>query len=199
MSPLASETVKLVTGILLFVAAMVVLVYIFIRHPRLTDDQRALLRFFCAIAAGLAGAFLSGDALFRLNEQWSAKSSMLVEGTAGCALLMFVWFTFPRSSPAATPPASGPPPTSPPAVHFTLLDGMHFQQAATIVAQLDGCTVDLSSLTAAECQARMIGRELHCADVVTAMRRLGDCTDPSGSVRPYKVRKKDAQFTLTPK
>jgi hypothetical protein len=65
---------------------------------QLTDDQRVILRLFCSLCAGLvfSAGLITGAALLKVDAAVGATTKVAVYGTAGVALFLAVWFSFPK-------------------------------------------------------------------------------------------------------
>src|SRR5438034_10702843 len=80
---------------LVFVAILVLFLMVaFFKAGTLSDGQQKILRFFCSLCAGFAGALITGEALFRLTTDIGRAGNLAVSGTAGAALFFAVWFTY---------------------------------------------------------------------------------------------------------
>lgn len=74
-----------------FAAALVISLFVaFFTKERLSDGQRQILRFLCALCAGFSSALITGDALFKLDTGWGETSKLAVSETAGAALFFTV-------------------------------------------------------------------------------------------------------------
>ena len=83
---------------------MVFLMLTFFIKDSSSATQYNTLRFLTSLCSGFAGAFFTGEALFRLDQTLPAGGKIAVSGTAGCALFFVLWFTYPKrteSSPGA--------------------------------------------------------------------------------------------------
>jgi hypothetical protein len=117
-----------------FLALIVVFLMItFFKGGTLTPGQYNTLRFLTALCAGFAGGFLTGDALFRWEQDMASGAKFGISGAAGCALFFTIWFTYPPL----------PPPDN--RLILSIPAGWTFQQAvlgiakaARRVAQLEG-------------------------------------------------------------
>lgn len=114
-----------------FVAFLVLfLVATYFVQDKSTHGQYKTLRFLTALCAGFAGGFLTGDAIFSMQQQWSSGGKIAISGTAGCALFFAVWFTYGAVTGGGTPP---PPP--PNRVRLAFPGGLTFEQAIASVAE----------------------------------------------------------------
>lgn len=157
-----------------FAAALFVFLGLtFFLKDRLSDDQRTLLRFFCALCAGFAGGLFTGEALFKAESKTGLE--WVVSGTAGFALFFLIWLTFPKVS------------RPPDAFHFTIPKGWSFKQAVEAVVGVDQATADYDGFTADELKAPLQERELRTESPSDALRSLRLLTI-SATVRPYDVR-----------
>jgi hypothetical protein len=147
----------------------------FFRRGKLEAHQWALLRFLLALCAGFAGGLISGEALFKLVQNWGVNNQMAVSGTAGFALFFTVWFTFPQ--------LAGRPVDD---YAFSLPDGWTFQDAATEIARQDQAVTDLSVFNAAELIANLKAGELRTKNVINALVSLQRLAAP-GTIRRYTV------------
>src|SRR5437764_12203665 len=68
-------------GFLLVLVIFLMITYL--RRDTSTANQHNILRFLTALCGGFAGGFLTGDALFRFEEQWSSGAKMGDSGRAG--------------------------------------------------------------------------------------------------------------------
>jgi hypothetical protein len=78
-----------------FLAALVVFLGVTIYLPPKDNTGRATLKFLTALSAGFSGGFLTGDALFKYQQQ-IGNSVLSISGAAGCALFFTVWIIYPK-------------------------------------------------------------------------------------------------------
>jgi hypothetical protein len=179
--------VQLYTGIFFAVAVFIALLVIFFTTPVLTDDQRRILRFFCAFMAGCSGAFLSGDALFDYTHA-SKGTKIAVQGTAGCALFFCVWFTFEplRRKSGVT------------ACTVSIPDGGTFESVAVHFGKLDHVGVDLSALTLGERAAPLREARLEAKTALDILAKLHAFAKPPAHIRPYRLERDGVLVKLVP-
>ncbi len=114
-------------GFLLVLVAFLMIT--FLRKDTASANQWKNMRILSALCAGFAGGFLTGDAIFRLDQEMPGGVKFAISGTAGIALFFTVWFTYGRVTP---PPLKDH-------VVLSILDGWTFEQAARqIVKAADG-------------------------------------------------------------
>ena len=87
---------QLWVGLGLLLLLLISLIVAFFK-PVLTADQRTILRFVSAVYGGFAGAFITGDALFKMTGK-TTTSEYAISGAAGFALVFVIWIFFPRVS-----------------------------------------------------------------------------------------------------
>ncbi len=159
----------------------------FFRRGKLEAHQWVVLRFLLSLCAGFAGGLLAGEALFKLVENWAAGGQLAVSGTAGFALFLTVWFTFP--SLAGERPEDD--------YAFSLPTGWTFQDAAKAIALQDGASADLSLFSAAELATPLSQAELKTKTVIKALQCLHSLA-PVGSIRRYTVSFSPPNYEFIP-
>jgi hypothetical protein len=160
------------------------LICAFFFAPRMSDDQRAILRFLSALCAGFAGALITGDALFRASGK-SGTFEYAVSGTAGCALFFAVWFSFSRVKGA------------PPGFSFSVPDGWTFQQVVDAIVNGEQAVVDFSGFKRAEMSALLKASSISVKTASDALHQLRLMTKTANAIRQYDVRVQDSVYRLT--
>lgn len=88
-----------ISAIILSVLLIGFLIYSFIFYPKLTDDQRNILRFLSALCGGSAAYFIGGLATIEIGFSEKSNFKLLFSATSGIALFVFLysyspyWFT----------------------------------------------------------------------------------------------------------
>ncbi len=168
-----------------FAAALVIFLFVaFFTKERLSDDQRQILRFLCALCAGFSGALITGDALFKLDTGWGETSKLAVSGTAGAALLFTVWFTF----KTAVPP--------PDAYNFSLPSGWTFEAAVKAMAQQDGAVAEFVGFTDEEKNTLLKAQTIKTSTLIKAIQSLRLISDGT-AIREYLVERDDHILRMT--
>jgi hypothetical protein len=90
LSPLQQYQLWIGLGLLLLLLTFIIVAFF---KPVLTADQRSILRFLSALCGGFAGAFITGDALFKMTGKTST-SEYAISGAAGFALFFVTWMFF---------------------------------------------------------------------------------------------------------
>jgi hypothetical protein len=163
---------------------VIVLVVAFFVKKHLSDDQRWILRFLCALCAGFSGALITGNALFEMSGHFSDKVTFAVSGTAGFAMFFAVLFLFDRV--ACKPPD---------AFHCTVPKGWTFQKAADVLVQQDGAVAEYIGFTQDELNTQLRATELRTKNVSEALRALRHAAGPS-VVRDYDVEFNAPTYSL---
>jgi len=123
-----------------FLALLVLfLIIAYFKGEANSQSQYTTLRFLTALCAGFAGGFLTGDALFKMDQTMASGLTIGISGTAGCALFFAIWFSYPKLNLLHPPDTFG----------FSIPSGWTFKDtvdrlvfAANGIAQLDGFTND---------------------------------------------------------
>jgi hypothetical protein len=159
----------------------------FFRAPRLSGDQRSILKFLSALCAAFSGIMIAGDALFRLNR--SGNTQLAVSGTAGFALFFVVWFFFPK------PPRQD---TSMPKDRFSLkvTDNWTFQQTVDALARDDNAVAEYIGFTTQELSSTLKSWAISTETVRDAMLRLRSITTTPGAIRDYSVTHGNGAYRL---
>jgi hypothetical protein len=173
MGPLAPYQLWIGFGFAAFVVLF--LVVAFFTKKVLSDDQRKIMQFLCALCAGCSGWFITGSAFFEMSGQVSDKVKFTVSGTAGVALFFAVLFLFKW---AATKP--------PDAFHFSVPGGWTFQKTVDTLVQHDNAVAEFLGFTPDELRTPLHARELQTKTVIAALRALRHAAD-RGAVREYDV------------
>jgi hypothetical protein len=171
-----------------FVVGIVVFFMVAYFVPPNSPNAFAILRFLCALCAGLAGALITGGALFELKAELSAGVNMMVQGTAGFAAFFAIWFTFPA------PP--GYIPLTNTDFNVSIPQGCTFQQAATVIANADNASVSFDSkFTSQELAAPLDGIQLHTKSPAAALDAIR-LQATTVSIQMYRVVKNGASYSL---
>ncbi|HVI43416.1 MAG TPA: hypothetical protein VM802_01035 [Chitinophaga sp.] len=125
------------------------------------ENQAPILRLFIALAAGFAGGFLTGDALFRLDSSMGNGTKLLVSGTAGAALFFTAWFT---AKSKLQPPPDG--------FSFSVASGWTFEQAVAGIARSASELSEITGFTPEQRAAVLESRELTCRTPKEAIEKL---------------------------
>ncbi len=158
-----------------FLTALVIfLIVAFFVKPRLTDDQRKIMKFLTALCAGVSGGFLSGASVF--DATWTTPTSKIaLSGTAGFALFFVVLIFYNR---VFVPDD---------VMEFEIPANSTFRQAADIAAELGGVVVDYQALNTAELGSRMVAGHISCNTLAELFASFRLKTETAGSVRDYSV------------
>ncbi len=158
----------------------------FFLKDRLSDAQRSILRFVCALCAGFAGFFMTGEALFRLATRLGNGTNLVVSGSAGAALFFAIWFTYDRGRP-----------TPPDGINIRIPSQWSFQRTALARAQQDGAVVEFEGFQAEELSALLEPQELRSATVGEALLALRLLAGTP--IRQYRVEHRAPVYVLTVK
>lgn len=187
LAQIEPASIRLWTGIAFAVLCFALLVVIFFLRPVLTEDQRNLIRLFCALLAGCAGAFLAGDGLFDLSHE-TTGTKMTVRGTAGFALFFCVWFTF--NPLRRKTGASG--------FSISFVEGLTFERATEILGEELKAAINIDALTNAERLAQMQGLKIEAKDPRDVLAKLRSFVKPPDRVRSFRIEGEQPVFTIIP-
>lgn len=166
-----------------FAAVLVLFLMIaYFNSSKLEQGQWAILRFLCALCAGAAGGFLTGEAVFKLTGKLEA-GEVAISGTAGVALFFAVWFTF--GNLIQKPPE---------AVTFQVGANWTFEQTAKGLGAQDKAAVQLVGFTPEEMTAQIRQQELKAKTIKVALETLGQLAERP--VRSYSVSLVESTYTL---
>jgi hypothetical protein len=161
------------------------------RRPDFHPGQHDIVHFVCAFCGGAAGAFFTGSALLSLEIPLAPTGQLAIQGTAGVALFIFVFFIFRwrfrQSGPSGVGIASS--------------GSNPFEQVAEAIAESVGATIDLTALTKEERNSRPRAGQLNVRSAEQAKAALLQLYDlvPAASMRKYAVTYDSAlnRFTIT--
>jgi hypothetical protein len=173
MSP--SEATHFWVGFGLAVFLVIFAIVVYFRQGKLEAHQWVAFWLLSSLCAGFAGGLMSGEALFKVVQNWGINNQFIVSGTAGAAFFFAVLFTFPK--------LIGRPPED---YAFSLPSGWTFKDAATAIAQQDQAEVDLSIFNQAELATQLQARELRTETAIRALISLQNLASP-GAIRKYTV------------
>jgi hypothetical protein len=149
-----------------FVALLVVFLMItYLKRDTSSANQHNTLRFLTALCSGFAGAFFTGDALFRLDQQLTSGAKIGVSGTAGFALFFVVWFTYGKWSPSALP-------SPPDRFRLSIPEGWTFEQSVRVVAQTARGNVEFHGFQKEQLSVKMRATDLDGSDAQDALTKL---------------------------
>ena len=159
----------------------------FFLAPRMSGDQRTILKFFTALCAAFAGIAIAGDALFRLNTTGSTQ--VAVSGTAGFALFFAVWFFFPKQQNEDT---------SKPSDGFSckISDSWTFQQTVDSLASDDHAVAEYIGFTTQELSSTLRAWQISTNTVLEAMLRLRSITTTPNAIRQYDIARGNGVYRL---
>jgi hypothetical protein len=167
-----------------FLALLVVfLIVSFFLTPKLTNDQRATLKFLTALCAGFSGGFLTGSALFEMH-MTKGPTTFSISGAAGCALFFTVWFFYPKIF------------TLEPGFAFSIPPNWSFRDSAEQIAQSQSAAVDWQGFMKEELDSPMQTRQLSGRTAKDALLQLRLITSTPNVVRPYDVEEDASIFRL---
>jgi len=175
--------IRLIAGVGFAAFLVIFLVIAFFWLKTINQGQWAILRFLCALCAGGAGAFLTGEAVFNLRGQLSPGTDFAVSGTAGVALFLVVWYGFEKFAPKP-----------PDALTFAISAQWSFQQAADALAKLDQAVATFEGFRDDELSAVLDQRQLRVMSVPDALAALRSVA--RAPIRPYSVSFTQPTYTL---
>jgi len=187
LAEIPTGDIKLYVGIAFAAAVLILLTFIFFKTPVLTDDQRKLLRIFCALLAGCAGVFISGEALFNLSRE-AGSTKMAVQGTAGFALFFCVWFTFDplrRKSGAR-------------GFAISFVEDMTFKRATEILGSELSLGVNLDALRPEERDAKIRGVHVEGRDAQDVLAKLNEFVKQPERVRAFSLERQGVVLKIVP-
>jgi hypothetical protein len=176
-------TPQLWIGFGLLALLVVFLIVSFFLTPKLTDDQRATLKFLTSLCAGFSGGFLTGTALFSMQLTRGA-TTFSISGVAGCALFFTVWFFYPKIFALK------------PGFAFSVPSKWNFRQSAEQMAQSLGCVVEWQGFKREELDSPVQPRLLSGRTIRDGLLQLRLITTTPNVVRPYDVDEDGSIFRL---
>lgn len=177
-------TTPLWIGFGFLVLLVLFLIVSFWFKPKLTDDQRATLKFLTALCAGFSGGFLTGGALFNM-QRTAGATTFGVSGTAGCALFFVVWFFYPKIFKLQD------------GFQFAIPDKWTFRDAVDTMVQAKQSFSDFRGFTPQELDAALKSRSLSSKSLTEALTQLRLITVASNAIRPYDVALDGSVYRLT--
>jgi hypothetical protein len=168
-----------------FLALLVIfLMCSFFLRPRLTDDQRTILKFLTALCAGFSGGFFTGTALFEMHKT-VGSTTFGISGAAGCALFFVVWFFYPKVFQLQD------------GFEFGIPNGWSFRDTADRMTETRNRVVEYNGFRPEELGAAMQNRRITSASLTEGIKQLRLVTVVAGSVRPYDVVEQGTIYSLT--
>jgi hypothetical protein len=137
-----------------------------------------------ALCAALAASFITGEAVFQMQGTIGDGGSYAITGVAGFALLMIVWFFFPKITGGF-----------PDDYVVAVANGWTFESAARAIAFQDGSAAAFEGFKPEELSTKLKGQQLRARTVGRALASLGSLAQP-GAVPPYSVAHDPPIFTL---
>jgi len=162
------------------------LMYSINKGKDLNSGQRVMLKILSALCAGIGAWLISGEAFLSLSKNIPG-GKLTVSGTAGFAIFLVVWFTFPKG-PKFEPLPDG--------TRIAVPAGWTFEQVADACAQQDSSVIHYDGFTAQEMKARLKPWKLETKSILEAIEQLGSITEQRGAVREYDVKKENAKYRL---
>jgi hypothetical protein len=173
-----------------FAAAFVAFLMIaFMKGGNLTSGQRLILRLLGSLCAALAGAVISGTAFFSLVQN-TPGGKITVQGVAGFAIFMIIWFTFPKD-PVRPDPVDG--------ICLSIPAGMTFQNAVDALAEQESAVTEYAGFEDDELAAILKPWRLSEKTTTACILLLGSITQKRSAVRPYQVKQQGSKYRLSVK
>ena len=169
--------------------ASILLVFFMVAYFKSKDMTRVqwqILRFFGALCAASAGAFLAGGALFQATGNAGAMN-YAISGTTGFALFFVVWFTWVAYEPT--------PLLLDMRISFSVQEGSPFVQTVNALVDLDNSFVDMIGFSQDELNTPLRARHLTTPSVKAALEQLGRLAPP-GAIRSYEVQGPPPAYSL---
>lgn len=168
-----------------FLAALVMFLIIsFFLAPKLSDDQRATMRFLTALCGGMSGGFLSGASVFEAT--WAGPTTKIaISGTVGFALFFVVFFFYGH---VVAPSDS---------IELIVPENTNFWQALETAAKLANVTIDYAALTRPELSSQVTEGRVSSETIDGLLVVLRLRTRVPNTVRPYTVRNDNGIYRLT--
>jgi hypothetical protein len=163
-----------------FLAALVVFLMVSIYFPPTDNAGRATLKFLTALSAGFSGGFLTGDALFKYEQQIGG-ANIAVSGAAGCALFFTVWFVYPSVFRLDD------------AFSIDVPAGWSFRDTIETIAHTPCDYIDFHS---EELEAQTRAAKISAKTAEGAILQVRLITARLNSVRPYDVQKDENVYRL---
>jgi hypothetical protein len=167
-----------------FLTALVIfLIVSFFLTPKVTDDQRVILKFLTSLCAGVSGGFLTGSSLF--DATWTTPTGKVaLSGSAGFALFFVVWFFYPKVFAIAD------------AISISVPAGWSFRNAADRIANVANAVVDYRGFTKDELTAPLQERNIETKTVSEALLTLRLMAVQPGAIRKYVVKQNGSVYEL---
>jgi hypothetical protein len=177
-------TTQLWIGFAFLALLVAFLITAFFLTPKLTNDQRASLKFLTALCAGFSGGFLTGTALFEMHKTTGA-TTFEISGTAGCALFFVVWFFYPKVF------------RLPPGFAFSIPQNWNFRDTAEQMARNHQGVIDWVGFGPNEFSAIMQSRAISTQSLPEALLQLRFVTMTPNAIRPYDVAQHESIYRLS--
>jgi hypothetical protein len=173
-------------GVFFAAAFVVFLMYSINKGKDLNSGQRLMLKILSALCAGIGAWLIAGEAFFNLSRDLPG-GKLTVSGTAGFAIFLTIWFTFPKG------PKFEPLPDR---FKMSVPPNLTFQMIADACAQQDLSVTQYDGFSEDERLARIKEWKLEAETVAKAIELLGSITEVPGAVRDYEVTKNDSKYLL---
>jgi len=145
--------------------------------PYQTPGQWNILRLVNALCAGCAGGFLIGEATLHITGEIATGVQATIDGTAGIAIFLIVWFTYQKYIPS---------PTLPEAQNLSVPEGWTFKQAADAIARQNASVIQYFGFTEAELKTVLRGQELQSDTAIGLLKALRGLA-ATNAIREYEV------------
>lgn len=179
-------TNQLIIGLIFLGILLLFLIIIFFRKTEPEPFQYNILHFLISLCAGFAGGFLAGEALLKIRSDLSKGFNFAFSGTAGFALFVLIWFTYPKLTPKPLTPA----------FNFRVPDGWTFSQTIEAIAQANNSICSFVGFTNGELNLILNGRELH---EKTPLKAIDKLKKMNNYIPDYSVHFMNNTFTITKK
>lgn len=170
-------------------AAVVVLVLTYVVIIGIRPDQFVPLKLLCSFCGAFSGILISGSLLVNL-EGTLGNGKYAINGAAGFALFLIVWFFFPKEPEA---PAPKPPPDG---INISIPAGATFRGTVEILVKIDNSVPEFENFEAEELNAALKAWDLKEKTVGDALRRLRSISLEPNAIGKYEVSYSDSTYRL---
>jgi drug/metabolite transporter (DMT)-like permease len=168
-----------------FTGALIIFLMIsFFIKDTSSDTQYNTLRFLTSLCAGFAGGFFTGEALFRLEQNWPGGPKFAISGTAGCALFFALWFIYPKKEKIVEPKDQ---------VILSIPKGWTFEQAVRTIAKIAQAVVNFEGFSKSQLATKLPETEVNAPTIRDAFTQL---KYQAPSLPPYTVQHRGGVYHI---
>lgn len=170
-------------GFAFFATLLVFLIFAFFKTGGISTQQSQILRLLSALCAGFGGAFLTGEAVVKIDAEYPGLK-MAVSGTAGVGLFLLVWFTWKSLLKDQIADSFS----------FSIPQGWTFEQVARTIAISGSGTIEFINFPADKLAIILPSQEIHTDDAKQALKRLRHL---ASDIPNYTVTSQGTHYKLT--